>query len=394
MICKESNKAIKYGNLNGVNVLVITSGHDATDHRVYYKLACSLKRLGANVVVVGKLGDPLFSGEVPVLEVQKPSSRLQRFFWQPWRCFWIARKYKADIVHFHDAEFLLTLPLAKLIWPKRKFVYDVHEDFANLMLVRDWLPYKIRGFVCLLTDLIEKKLTTLAHAVVGVTPLLTHKFSNDHRITAYNFISNEFFELSKLHSRKPQEREFDLVHLGTLNLKRSIFLAKTIQIFHKLRPKAKSIVIGISPEIPQNIRALFPENCLMIDNIPHLEVPKMLGNAKVGIDIHPWIDLHLEVAFPVKICEYMASGCAVVTSAMPVVKQIFEKAQSELNCIEIIDEGIPTEYARAVVKKIEAIEKGKNLGEKLHKFALNHMIWENEVDKITMLYLKLLRRKP
>lgn len=73
------------GLLRGKNVLIITSGHEATDSRIYAKEVCSLQRMGAAVTVVGKLehGTP---GEVAVLRVPKPLSRLMRFVWQPWRC--------------------------------------------------------------------------------------------------------------------------------------------------------------------------------------------------------------------------------------------------------------------------------------------------------------------
>src|SRR5262244_305204 len=71
--------------LSGVRVLVLTSGHEALDGRVYAREARSLHAMGADVTVVGKLtrGAP---GEVPVLAIAPPSSRLARFLVQPWRC--------------------------------------------------------------------------------------------------------------------------------------------------------------------------------------------------------------------------------------------------------------------------------------------------------------------
>src|SRR5262249_41620890 len=78
-------------SLEGVNVLIVTSGHEATDPRVYAKQACSIHRLGAKVTVVGKL-EHSTPAEVTVLAVPKPSSRLIRFLWQPWRCLWAARR--------------------------------------------------------------------------------------------------------------------------------------------------------------------------------------------------------------------------------------------------------------------------------------------------------------
>src|SRR5262245_54487881 len=96
--------------LDGVSVLIVASGHEATDPRIY-KQASSLQGLGASTTVVATLerGNP---HEVRVLTVQKASSRLMRFLWQPWRCLWTAWRQRPDIIHLHDAEMLITLPLA------------------------------------------------------------------------------------------------------------------------------------------------------------------------------------------------------------------------------------------------------------------------------------------
>src|SRR5262249_50542738 len=171
--------------LDQVAVLVITSGHDAMDHRIYAKQARSLRQFGANVTIVASLeGNATL--ELRVVAVPKPTSRFARFLWQPWRCLWAARKCHADIIHFHDAEMLAAVPVAKLWWKGSKFVYDVHEDFANLMLVRDWLPGWAKPIVRIVTNIAEKTLALLADAIVAVTPPLAAKFINREKIVAYN----------------------------------------------------------------------------------------------------------------------------------------------------------------------------------------------------------------
>lgn len=378
--------------LRGVKVLIITSGHDATDHRVHNKLACSLKRMGANVAIVGQLNhrNP---GEVEIVTIPKPATRMRRFLLQPWRCLWAARNYHPDIIHFHDAEILVTLPILKIFRPGCRLVYDVHEDFANLMLVRDWLPSSLKGISRVLVDFIEKKLSLLADAIVGVTPPLADKFRNKIKISAYNFITLAFFEQAKASSRSPREREFDLVHLGTLNLRRAFFLAESLKTFHRMRPQGKSLIIGALPEVSGEIRPLLPDNCVMMGEIPHSEIPRLLGNAKIGLDVHPWPGSHLDVALPVKICEYMASECAVVSSSMPVLSAILKKAGNYPDAIKIIEGGSPGDYAEAAVRLIEDIEAGTHPGSELRAFALQHMLWENEADKIAGLYLELLGKR-
>jgi len=118
----------------------------------------------------------------------------------------------------------------------------------------------------------------------------------------------------------------------------------------------------------------------------------LLGNARVGLDVHPWLGRHLEVALPVKVCEYMAAGCAVVSSSMPVLDQILNETKADAATIRTIKGGEPVDYAREAVRLVEAIEKGKDPGEKLREVALKHMLWEKEAVKIAQLYLRLVEK--
>jgi glycosyltransferase involved in cell wall biosynthesis len=378
-------------SLYAVDVLVITSGHEATDHRVYGKQALSLRQSGANVTVVGTL-EHRTPGEVPIIPVAKSASRLTRFLCQPWRCLWAARKLRADIIHFHDPEMLATLPIAKLWWRRTRFVYDVHEDFGNLMLIRDWLPSWVKPLVKRLTDTVEKGLASLADAIVGVTPPLAEKFSSKERIVAYNYISRKFLQAAVKLNIKPDNRTFDLVHLGTLSLRRAGFLVEVLQEFHRILPGARSSVIGVSPDIEEAIRNRVPTGCILMGKVPHEQIPQILSNAKVGLDVHPWLGAHLAVAVPVKVCEYMAAGCAVVSSYMPVLKQILDESHVCPGDLRIIDGGNPIDYARAVAQMIEVIEQGADPGARLRKSALKHMVWEKEAVKIVELYRRLLKK--
>ena len=200
----------------------------------------------------------------------------------------------------------------------------------------------------------------------------------------------EFFVQADKTRREPQQREFDLVHLGTLNVRRARFLADALQVLHRLRPQARSLVIGVSPEIEAAIGPLVPDGCVLLGRTPYEEIPELLGNAKVGLDVHPWLGPHLMVALAVKVCEYMAAGCAVVASGMPVLDRILAEARAAEDCITIIEGGTPADYARAVARMVESIERGADPGSRLRALACQHMVWEEEAVKIAQLYLKLL----
>ena len=55
----------------------------------------------------------------------------------------------------------------------------------------------------------------------------------------------------------------------------------------------------------------------MIGKIAYRKVAELLGNCCIGLDVHPVLYPHLRCAVPVKVFEYMAAGCNVVTSYLP-----------------------------------------------------------------------------
>ena len=377
------------GDLAGVRVLVITSGHEALDGRVYAREASGLERLGADVTVVGKwtTGTP---GRVPVLAVPPPSSRPARFLIQPWRCLWKARKLRPDIVHFHDAEMLAVLPVARLLWRKARFVYDVHEDFANLMLVRDWLPRPVKPLVRALTAGFEGVLARLAHGIVAVTPPLAERFPHSSKAIAYNFAPETFFEEAVRRARKPREREFDVVHLGTLSVRRAEFLAAVLRSLRAIRPTARALIVGAEDDVLQRIASRLPAGCEVLGKVAHEEVPALLGNARVGLDVHPWLSPHLLPAFAVKVGEYMACGCAIVASAMPVLDELLAGSGLEPDALARIPGGEPEDYARSVDRMLVSIEAGADPGAAARAFARRRMGFAGEAVKIGRLYRSLL----
>jgi len=379
--------------LEGMRVLVLTSGHEALDARVYGREARSVRAMGATVVVVGKLtrGTP---DTVEVWLIPPASNRFARFVFQPWRCLWRGRTFRPDIVHFHDAEMLAILPVARLLWPRAKFVYDVHEDFANLMLIRDWLPRGLKPAARALTDAGERSLARLAHGIVAVTPPLARKFPHRHRISALNFPTPAFFEEASEASRPAARRAYELVHLGTLNRRRAAFLAELVQGLNRVRADVRCLVVGTSPEMIEFLRPRVPQSCELRGPVAHAEVAEILSNAKVGIDVHPWLQPHLEPALAVKICEYMACGTAVVASSMPVLEWLLSRAAERPPGVATVRSDRPADYIDAVVRLLAAIDSGDDPGADLRGFAREHMNWQVEAGQIGSLYRSLVDGTP
>ena len=376
--------------LQGINVLIITSGHNVTDGRVYDKHARSMLVRGAKVTIIGMLGMSERPKDVNLIIISGNQNRLERFFIRPWRCLWAARSQKPDILHVHDAEMLIVLPVARRLWRKAKFVYDVHEDFGNLILIREWLPKRFRWFLKHIIDHVERFLARRADGIVSVTEPLTDKFrDHKHRVAAYNFVSSDFIKKTELLLKEPESRTYDLVHLGALSSDRGRFLEKIIRDLHEQRPDSRSLIIGAPANLMTPLSKLH-KNCDVRGKVPYNQIAELLVDCKVGIDVHPDLKPHLVPALPVKIFEYMCCGCSVVTSSMPVLDKLIAQYSPPEESLRIVKSGRYEDYLLNVIAQIDKINSGFDLGAPLRSLIISDLNWEAEADKIAELYSELL----
>ena len=256
----------------------------------------------------------------------------------------------------------MVLPLARLWWPRARFVYDVHEDFAELMMIRDWLPDRLKPVARTLTDRSEKLLSRLAHGIVAVTPPLATPFPHVRKVSAMNFPTADFFEGAAAASRRGGARRFDIVHLGTLNRRRAAFLSEVLTRMRQALPEMRSLIVGASPEILEFLGDRVPVGCELRGMVAHEEVPQLLADSKIGIDVHPWAARHLEPALAVKVCEYMGAGCAVVASPMPVLEGVLSRSAERLDGIEIVRGEDPAKFSEAALRFLGQIDAGRSPG--------------------------------
>ncbi len=380
--------------LEAVKVVYMTTGHSARDHRIYDKQARSARAMGAQVTVVGPDRHRTANdGGVRIVGPPRPSGLLRRFLLQPWITQRYAPKGAPDIVHLHDLELLQIVPLLRLRWPGAKVVYDVHEDFAGLVSIRRYIPPALKPLVRYMVQGFEGCFAWPVSGISAATQPLADRFGHRRKTALYNFPSLGFYEAASAAFKPPSERTYDLVHLGALSDARAGFLAEILHLLHARRPGIRTCIAGLHPEAYRLMRTLAPAGCDLTGMVPYDRVPAVLSDARIGLDVHPFPTENLKVAVPVKVFEYMACCCAVVTSTMPVLDQIFSMAGVGNGDVATIRGGTPAAFAAAVVSTLDCIEGGGNPGQRLRTMALGHFVWEREAPKLGRFYLGLLGRE-
>lgn len=144
-------------------VCIVAPVHQWDDVRVFRKQAVTLSEAGYDVVLLAQADGPLERDGVRVEPAPvPPTPRGARFLALP-RVLRRALRERADLYHLHNPD---TLPIAlalKLLG--RKVVYDTHEDFAERLRVREWIPSALRGLLAWGVARLE----TLAAALVDAS---------------------------------------------------------------------------------------------------------------------------------------------------------------------------------------------------------------------------------
>ena len=308
---------------NEVEIVLVSSGHPALDQRVFAKEAVSLARAFSRVRVVAPHAGDDVRDRVRITALPPYRSRLSRFLLRPLQAYWAARGRGPRVLILQDAELLILAPLVKLFTGWR-LIYDVHEDFPELIRGRTWIPSLLRRPMRNLVALLEKGCARACDGVTGATGALTEHFPHARRMALYNLPSRAFIDEVARQARPPRERGYDVVHLGTLaEAGRLEFLIAVLDELFARKPEARGLIIGVRPDQERALAAHFPpERVTVLGKIPYTQVAAYLGDCRIGVSLFPTLYPHLRCAVPVKVFEYMAAGCAVVTSHLPELQRL------------------------------------------------------------------------
>src|SRR6266567_2198893 len=133
--------------MNKRSIAIVTSIHPDFDSRIW-KHARGLARVGYDVhfVCPWKVQSGTVQDGVHFYTFNRVKKRSTRPVLIPAR---ILRKLlpllsRVELVHFHDIDILPWMAVLSLF---KKVVYDVHENYPEEMMVRDWIPRPLRSFL-------------------------------------------------------------------------------------------------------------------------------------------------------------------------------------------------------------------------------------------------------
>ncbi len=148
-----------------IKVCHFSSVHSQTDTRVFYRECKSLAK-DYDVTFIG-IGN--YTGKkdgVSMIGIPKPGNYFIRFFHTLFKVFAEAVKTDACIYHIHDAEMILFGIALSL--SGKKVIYDIHENTYQDILLKPWLPAKLRFVFAFCYRLILKLGSNFMHYIVVI----------------------------------------------------------------------------------------------------------------------------------------------------------------------------------------------------------------------------------
>ena len=378
-----------------MKVCILSSVHPCFDVRIFQKQARSLSEAGYEVtlVAIADFEEKVVDG-IRVLGLPQPSSRLLRpANW--WRILRISLRERADIYHFHDPELLLPAGLIKLL-TRRPIVYDVHENYPQDILTKEWIPAPLRRLVSSAFRVFEDTAVRGVDGVVVVNRHLEGRFEGKARVVR---VANYARLDSHVNSKRDTDRREAgarpyFVYAGRVSDDRG--LHECLRALESLGDEGAEILCAgrIGHVANGQLRALLEHGHTdvpfkYLGLLPYEAIPPLFEGALAGLLCFQPTPNNV-LGTPNKLFEYMSAAIPVIASDFPFIREVVVEA----GCGLLVQPDDTRQIASAMAHLLHHPHDAARMGENGLRAARERYNWQVEEKKLLSLYETLLGTAP
>jgi glycosyltransferase involved in cell wall biosynthesis len=379
------------GGTRPMSIAIVTSIHPDFDARIW-RHAKLLASSGHTVHLVAPWAVEAETGRDGVIfhPFKKAPSRASRLLNVPkhllpalWRILG-----QVDVVHFHDIDLLPWMTPLALFKP---VVYDVHENYPDEMLVREWIPPLLRRPLAWCVRLGQWLCARVIRNIVLVAPSQEPDFGSLglRKTYIYNYASKALINTAKADL---EQREPKVVFIGAHHENNGSWLLLDIaELLQARAPKIRIITTGRFFE--EKFRLQFMEEIgkRSLDNIdllpavkPH-QIMDILNQATIAISPNLRVPQQIK-GIHTKIFEYMAAGLPIVISDLPHQIEVVERNRAGLMARPEDAESFVEAVLQLAGDPALAIELGR-AGQQAY---IDYYSYESQLPGIVKFYVALL----
>jgi glycosyltransferase involved in cell wall biosynthesis len=360
-----------------MRICMLSSLHSADDVRIVEKEARCLLAAGHHVTVVARPPAPAEPGGIDFKLLDLPDVPRWKRPWVMGRAaLALARSSRPDVVQFHDPELIFAaLSLRK---DGRRVIYDVHEDVPADIRSKRWIPGRLRPFVALLAGALERLTARRFDAIVAATPTIAERFQRYGARVVLIRNSVKLSEFMQDAIETPRRRQ--AAYVGRISFDRGL-----VEMVEACRGLGLPLVMAGSIGAEEKTwLAHHEEGVEWRGRLDRKAIARLLSQSTVGFCF-----LHAEAnylrALPTKIFEYMAAGLPVITSDLPVAKEIVEQAR----CGLVVANNDPEALKQALSQLAGDSAEVSAMGSRGRAAAGRLYNWEHDAAALVELYGRL-----
>lgn len=381
-----------------IRVCVLTSVHQPFDGRIFYRECQALAHTGYQVTLIAPSDfERQEKDGVTVLGMPRSASRRQRpLVW--WHLYRQVLYLRPDVVHLHDPELLLLVPLLRLaLGPRIRIIYDVHEYFADSLANKYWIPHRLRPSAVVLARWAERLLIRGVDGIICVVEGQKPLYSGFHGPMAVvrNLPLASLFENPRPHPALDVDG-FKLIYVGLILPKRGInVLLETMRLLRQHGVEDVYLfLIGpdTSPAYIQEIQTFAQTHQLAkhirwLGPIPHHLLKHYLSSADVGLAPGLHTRQYSNPGLTTKLFEYMLCGLPIISADYPHRRVYIEEG----NCGLVVSAEDTKAHAEAILWLRDHLDTSRAMGQRGRALVLNHYTWEQEQSHLLAFYQEILQ---
>jgi glycosyltransferase involved in cell wall biosynthesis len=361
---------------NSRSVLIMTVVHNPSDSRIWFRQINALLTSGWQVTYVAPFSgygqcppvpDERLPGSLTCLDIPRAAGRRRSRADRAARDVLKRLAPHHDLVLVHDPELLVSAAGLRL----RNLVWDVHEDPAAALHVKQWVPKPLRPGLAALWRGAERQ-AERSHQLLLAELAYQERFRRPHPV-----IPNTVRVPSKT---APPGRD-RVVYLGTVTDGRGCSLM--IAVAHALAAlpdgPVRLEIIGEAPEkqCAEALRRAQREGVLTWRGfLPSQAALARISGSLAGLSLLDDLP-NFRCSLPTKVIEYGAFGIPVITTPLPLAEQLVRGTNSGLV--------VPWRDANAVVRAVVDLRddprRAALLGRNGHAAALEQYDWRMWSDR-------------